>query len=296
MTTAFLFAGQGVDPPWIARDLLDRPAARPLVAAAAETTGVDVGKLLARGGRELADTAILQPALVAACLCAAAELAAAGVAPAAVCGHSLGELAAWAAGGRVAAVDAIAAAAVRGRLMAREAARHPGGMVAVRGGAAELARALAAGRARGSLVLAAENAPDEHVVSGTEPALAAALAAVPATRLPVAGAWHSPAMAGAVDELAAALAAVPARTPRALLVCNRTGALAAPGDLPALLAGQLVHPVRWVATLRSLRALGVTRYIVVGPGKLLRSLVRRTLGDVAIDMIESMRDVARVAP
>jgi [acyl-carrier-protein] S-malonyltransferase len=296
MTIALLFAGQGVDPPWIARDLLDRPSARPLVAAASDATGVDVGKLLARGGRELAQTAVLQPALVAACLCAAAELAAAGVAPALVCGHSLGELAAWAAGGHVAAVDAIAAAAVRGRLMAREASRHPGGMVAVRGGAAELQRALTAGRARGSLVLAAENAPDERVVSGNEPALAAVLAAVPSARLPVAGAWHSPAMAGAVDELAAALAAVPTRKPRALLVCNRTGSPAAPADVPALLAGQLVHPVRWINALETLRALGATRYIVVGPGKLVRGLVRRTLGDVPIAIVESMRDVARVAP
>src|SRR5204862_5747814 len=154
--------------------------------------GVDVARLLARGGRELARPAILQPALVAACLCVAAELADAGVQPAVVCGHSLGELAAWAAGGQVAAHDAIAAAALRGRVMAREAERHPGGMVAVHGGPAELRRALTAGRACGSLVLAAENARDEHVVSGTEPALAAVLAAVPSTRLPVAGAWHSP--------------------------------------------------------------------------------------------------------
>jgi [acyl-carrier-protein] S-malonyltransferase len=250
-----------------------------------------------------------------------------------VCGHSLGELAAWAAGGHVAAVDAIAVAALRGRVMAREASRHPGGMVAVRGRDAEpartqrarsvglpaeavesasearaalepqdrvqhgvLARALAAGRARGSLVLAAENAPDERVVSGTEPALAAVLAAVPSARLPVAGAWHSPAMAGVVDELAAALAAVPARKPRALLVSNRTGAPAAPVDVPALLAGQLVHPVRWVSVLETLRALGTTRYIVVGPGKLMRGLVRRTLGDVPVHIVESMRDIARVAP
>jgi [acyl-carrier-protein] S-malonyltransferase len=295
MTTAFLFAGQGVDPPWVARCVLERPAAEPLLAAASRATGVDVGRLLARGGRELADPAILQPALVAACLCVAAELAAAGVTPALVCGHSLGELAAWAAGGHVAAVDAIAAAAVRGRLMARQAHLAPGGMAAVRGGAAELARALHAGRAHGAIALAAENAPDEHVVSGSEPALAAALAAVPATRLPVAGAWHSPAMAGAVDELRAALAAVPARTPHATLVCNRTGAPAAPAALPELLAGQLVHPVRWTTALGALRALGATRYVVVGPGRLLRALVRRTLGPVAVEIVDSMRDIARVA-
>lgn len=339
MTTAFLFAGQGVDPPWIARDVLDRPAAQPLLAAATDATRVDIARLLSRGGRELADPAILQPALVAACLCVVSELAAAGVVPSLVCGHSLGELAAWSAGGHVAAADAIAVAAVRGRLMARQAKLAPGGMAAVRGGPAELARALDAGRARGaialpgqapaargcerpaeiatgeatprpcpaggavpapldrtpSIVVAAENAPDEHVVSGSEAALAGVLAAVPATRLPVAGAWHSPAMAGAVDELREALAAVPAQAPHAVLVCNRTGGPADPAALPALLAGQLVHPVRWVTVLGTLRALGATRYLVVGPGKLLRALIRRTLGDVAVESVDSMRDVARVA-
>jgi [acyl-carrier-protein] S-malonyltransferase len=295
MTTALLFAGQGVDPPWVAPEVLARPHARPLIAAASQAARVDIARLLARGGRDLLRPAILQPALVAACLCLAAELTDAGVQPSVVCGHSLGELAAWAASGHVAPTDAIAAAALRGRLMAREALRHPGGMVAVRGGGAALWRAFAAGRARGSLVLAAENAADEHVVSGTEPALAAVLAAVPSTRLPVAGAWHSPAMAGAVDELAAALADVPAQPPHARLVCNRSGGIAAPAELPALLAGQLVHPVRWVTALGTLRTLGVTRYLVVGPGKLVRGLVRRTLGDVAIDIVDSMRDVARVA-
>src|SRR5262249_25975418 len=104
MTTAFLFAGQGVDAPWVARCLLDGAAAEALRAAANDASGAETAKLLLRGGRKLTHPAILQPALVATCLCVAAELAAAGVVPAVVCGHSLGELAAWAAGGYVSAV------------------------------------------------------------------------------------------------------------------------------------------------------------------------------------------------
>jgi len=211
--------------------------------------------------------------------------------------------------------------------MAREADLHPGGMAAVHGDRAEVAsgaaarrgeptpdreasmrstagrgleaaphvaRALAAGRAHGSLVVAAENAVDEHVVSGDPAAIAAVLAACPSQRLAVAGAWHSPAMAGAVDELRGALARIPQRA-GVPFVCNRNGRVAAPADLPALLAGQLVHPIWWVDCLRTTAALGVTRYILLGPGKLMRALIRRTLGDVDVHIVQGEADLARVA-
>ncbi|HEX3760746.1 MAG TPA: ACP S-malonyltransferase [Kofleriaceae bacterium] len=300
MTTAFVFAGQGVDPPWIAPDLLARPRARPLLDAASEAAGCDARSLLLRGGAALARTEVLQPALVAACLVAADALAEAGAAPDVVCGHSLGELAAWAAGGHVAATDAIAAAGVRGRLMARQAARHPGGMAVAAGDAgATLEQVLAVGRARGRLTVAGYNTPTETTLSGDAAALSA-IAALGCRRLPVAGAWHSDAMADAVDELGAALAAIvaPRRTGRGVpLVCNRDGRVAGPDELPALLAAQLVRPVLWTACTRTLAALGVTRFVAVGPGRLVRALLRANLGAVDVRIVDSMRGVAQaVAP
>jgi [acyl-carrier-protein] S-malonyltransferase len=325
--TAFVFAGQGIDPPWIAGDLVTRARARPLIDAASDATSVDIRTLLLRGGGALARTEISQPALATACLIAAAALEDLGVQPDVACGHSLGELAAWAAGGYVSACDAIAVTAVRGRLMAREAKRHPGGMAVVHGERAEVVspartrpgeatpgeaasvrsigatrieaaphvvRALAAGRAHGSLVVAAENALDEHVVSGDPAAIAAVLAACPSRRLAVTGAWHSPAMAGAVDELGEALARIPQRA-GIPFAGNRDGCIAAAADIPALLAEQLVHPIRWVDCLRTLAALGVGRYVVIGPGKLMRALIRRTLGDVDVCVVQSEADLARVS-
>lgn len=289
MTTAFVLAGQGVDPPWIAPDLLARPRARPLLDAASEAAACDVRPLLSRGGAALARTEVLQPALVAACLIAADALAEAGVAPDVVCGHSLGELTAWAAGGQVGAADVIAAAGLRGRLMARQAARHPGGMAVVAG---DLERVLAVGRARGRLVVAAYNTPAEIAVSGDAAALAA-IAALGARRLPVAGAWHSDAMADAVGELRAALEAIPRTGRGAPLVCNRDGRVAAPGDVPALLAAQLVRPVHWTACATTLAALGVTRFVAVGPGRLVRAMLRAHLGPVDVRIADRMRAVAQ---
>jgi [acyl-carrier-protein] S-malonyltransferase len=94
-------------------------------------------------------------------------------------------------------------------------------------------------------------------------------------RLPVGGAWHSEAMADAVDELHAALAAIP-RTGRGVpFVCNRDGSVAARAAVRAARSAAPVRPIRWTACATTLAALGVTRFIAVGPGRLLRAMVAR---------------------
>lgn len=290
---AFLFPGQGVDPPWVAPDIVADAAVAPLIDAASAATSVDVARLLVRGGRDLARVEILQPAMVAVCLGVHRLLTKAGVRAAVIAGHSLGELTAWAASGAISEEDAIAVAALRGRLMGRQAARFPGGMVQVDGHAAEVERIIAASAY--ALVLAAHNAPREWVVSGGEAAVAAAVRQHGGTRLAVAGAWHSPAMADAVEELRAALDALPRRAPHTAALSNRDAAPLG-DDAPARLAQQLVLPVNWVATVRALAARGVTRYLALGPGKALRSLVRRNLGDTApVEIVDDLRSVAASA-
>jgi trans-AT polyketide synthase/acyltransferase/oxidoreductase domain-containing protein len=103
-------------------------------------------------------------------------------------------------------------------------------------------------------------------------------------------------MAGAVSELGAALARIPRRPGQARWVANRDGQVADERLIPELLAGQLVRPIRWVAALRTLEASGCRRFVAVGPGKMLRALVRRTLGaGIAVEVVESLRDVERAA-
>ncbi len=211
-----------------------------------------------------------------------------------VAGHSVGELAAWAAACGILPQVAIEAAARRGALMAREAALHPGGMLALDGDAEVVRAALEYGRRAGALGLACVNAPDRHVLSGDAHALAAVAAAFPSQRLRVAGAWHSPAMAGALDELRALLDGVAPAPLRARFVCNRTGRLVnRAAEIPRLIAEQLVHPVEWAATMRALDALGVTDYVTVGAGRILRGLVRRNLPRARVHTTEDAADLAR---
>jgi [acyl-carrier-protein] S-malonyltransferase len=287
---ASLFIGQGVDLPWIDDDLLAQPIVRDYVGLASEHARCDVMKLLTRGGRDLARSEVVQPAMVAVCLGVQRLLDHARLAPAIALGHSLGELTAWAAAGGIRDADAIALAATRGRLMAREAVRHPGGMVRLKCDREGADRVVA--EIGGSLWVSAHNGPDEHALSGDEAALGRVIARHPAVRLGVAGAWHCPLMAGAVDEFARAVAAVSQQPLHAQLIANRDGSLATAATIAELFVSQLVHPVQWIAAVTTLARLEPRRIFAVGPGKTLRALVHKNLGVARhVSMLDSMRAI-----
>jgi [acyl-carrier-protein] S-malonyltransferase len=192
-------------------------------------------------------------------------------------GHSLGELAALVAAGSIDAASGLRLAARRGELMQAAADAAPdAGMLAVLGGD-ELARELAAAHL---LVVANDNAPGQLVLSGPGDALDAVeeeakAQGVRCIRLPVRGAFHSKAMAPAVPAFRAALAATEVRAPSAPVVSSVTAAPIV--DPRASLAEALVRPVHWREAMAALRALGAERFVEVGPGRVLKGLVRRTL-------------------
>lgn len=260
--------GDALRPGSVERQALERAIGAPLMRA------------LERGGPQLERTDVLQPVLVAIGLAVASRLAEAGIRPALVAGHSVGELAALAAAGATSCEDAIGIAAARGRLMAREAARRPGGMLALlEATASGVEAAVALGSRHGVLGLAAVNAPDQYVLAGEIPCLEAVAAEFPSRRLPVAGAWHCNLMEGALPDLLGELRALRIGPLHATFVANRTGRpMDASDDVCSILAGQLVRPVQWVESLATLESLGVTDVITVGPGRILRGLIRKNLG------------------
>lgn len=196
-----------------------------------------------------------------------------------VAGHSLGEVAALVAAGSLGTEDGLRLAARRGHLMQQAAEiSSPGGMLALLGDDA-IARQVAGRR---SLTVANDNAPGQLVFSGADEELEGAAQdgkarGLKAVRLPVQGAFHSPAMARVVPELEAALAEVEVREPTVPVLSSITTRPF--DDVPRRLAEALVRPVRWRETLLALHRSGVRRYLEVGPGKVLKGLVRRTLPD-----------------
>jgi [acyl-carrier-protein] S-malonyltransferase len=277
-TSATLFPGQGVGD--ASSGELVAQVRPDLIDLAAELVGEDPFERMAEG------TAYAQPAVYCASIAGYEQLGR----PSAdyFAGHSLGEVGALAAAGAIDDADGLRIVVARGRIM-EEAARagEPGGMLAV-GSEHDRAEALAA---KHDLTLANENSPQQFVLSGPLPAIEAAEAAakgsgVRAKRLAVAGAFHTDAMASGVAPFRAELDEVEVGEP-AVPVVSSTSAEFFGGDIRDALAASLVSPIRWTAVLGKLSGLGVTRFLDVGPGKVLAGLVRRTIDGAETDTLAS---------
>jgi len=261
-------------------------AARGVFELAAQAAGTDVARLCFEGPiEELTRTDNLQVALSAVNLAHLALLQEQGLSPSAAAGHSLGEYSALVAAGVLSAQDALGLVALRGRLMQREALRHPGGMAAVLGLALAAIEALCH-EAGGRVVVANHNSPEQAVISGQIEAVArvadlAKGAGGKAVPLAVSGAWHSPLIVGAEAELEAAIRAVPFRAARCPVVCNVSGAAETdPERLRANLVRQLCSPVCWVDTQRVLAGLA-DLFVEVGPKRVLLGLLKKTIPGAA---------------
>lgn len=239
-------------------------------------------------------TDISQPAIYTASVaCFRALTEQSGPLPlAATGGLSLGEYTALHLAGAFSFADGLRLVALRGRAMQDAAEAAPSTMVALIGADEDKANALC-DAARGSDILVAANfnAPGQVVISGSLAACERAEALAPdhglrATRLSVAGAFHSPLMQPAADRLAAALA----ETPIAALTCpvmsNVTGN---PHDADAAsirrrLVEQLTSPVRWAANCEHLaKAHAAAEWHELAPGKSLAGMMRRI--DKAVKVI-----------
>lgn len=275
---AFLFPGQGSQAVGMGRDFHDHSvAAKALVEKADRILGYPLSRLCFEGPEEeLKLTQNTQPALLLVSLLAYLSLERE---PDIAAGHSLGEYTALVAAGVLAFEDAVLLVHKRGRYMQDAVPVGEGAMAAVIGLDLESVKAGLARVGGGTVEVANWNSQEQIVISGHKPAVEAALEGLKAPRavlLPVSAPFHSSLMKSAEERLAADLDRTEFLDPKFPIVTNvdarpiRSGA-----EARDALKRQVSRPVLWQASMDVLHQEGVDRFVEVGPGKVLSTLIKR---------------------
>jgi len=278
-----LFAGQGAQVIGMGKDLAERfPSAKAWFDRANAALGYDLATICFHGPEaELTKTENAQPGIYLGSWVAFDLLK--DRAPAlkweATAGLSLGEFTALTAAGAMEFEAGLRVVRQRGRFMQEACDATRGGMAAVIGLEETPTREVCA---EAGVVLANLNCPGQLVISGEADRIARAIelakarGARRAIPLPVAGAYHSPLMAGAQPKLQAELAKVKLSTPLVPVISNVT---AQPhgtgGEIGSQLVAQVTSPVLWESSMRYLLAQGFTRFIELGPGTALSGFMKR---------------------
>lgn len=307
---ALLFPGQASQAVGMGAALRSRSEqARAIYDLADRVTGLPITRLCQEGPLErLTETDVAQPAVVATSLAALAvlrDVAGDALAPTGVAGHSVGELAAYAAAGVLSEEATLSLVHARAQAMAAACRASNGTMAAVIGLDEEPLRRVCeqASQADSVVALANLNAPGQLVISGDRAAIerAAAMAEEAGARrvlpLNVGGPFHSTYMQPAEDALRAALGRAALQPARVPVVANRDARpLQQVPELRAELAGQVTAPVRWSDTLQTLAEMGCDRFLEVGPGQVLVGLARRTLPGVRVASFGAPADLEAALP
>jgi [acyl-carrier-protein] S-malonyltransferase len=295
---AFIFPGQGSQAAGMGKALAEAfPAARKVFDEVDAALGEKLSELCFQGpDDQLKLTANTQPAILTVSAAAAAVLAERGVQPDVVAGHSLGEYSALVAAGALSAADAARAVRARGSFMQEAVPAGKGAMAAVLGLEPARVKAICESvEAATGLVCspANYNDPGQTVIAGDAAAVeraAVELKAAGAKRvlpLPVSAPFHCALMQPVKARLEPVLRGVAWREPRVAVVTNveakpnREVARIVP-----LLLDQVTAPVRWIECAEELARLGVTRFVEVGPGKVLSGLVKRVVKNAVVANVE----------
>lgn len=226
--------------------------------------------------------------------------------PAAAAGHSLGEYSALLAAGAMTLTEAVKLVRTRGQLMQVAVPQGKGKMAAIIGLNDDKIKELCQFSSQGahSLVVPANfNAPSQVVIAGHAEAVDKAsqiasgadpsrpdLKARKAIALSVSAPFHCPLMKPVAEQFMLHLEKVAWKTPSFPVAANVDAKLRQQAEVTTLLKDQIDHPVLWTSCVQSLKEAGFTKFVEMGPSKVLTGLVKRIAEDAKVYSLDSLDD------
>ncbi len=291
--TAFVFPGQGSQYAGMGRDVAEKyPAAQKVFDDIDAALGYSISRLCFEGPEDqLKLTENTQPAILAVSSAIHAVLEEHGAARRdLVAGHSLGEYSAIVSVGGLTPAEAAKIVNARGRFMQEAVPVGTGGMAALIGPSVEDARAICEEAAQGEVVSVANiNAPGQIVIAGTKAGVERAIEVAKkrgvrrALPLPVSAPFHCDLMKPAEERLKPILDEANFKDLWVALVSNVDASpIGTATAVRNALLRQVASPVRWVESVQRMVAMGVKRFVEVGPGNVLTGLIKRIDANVEL--------------
>ena len=300
---AYIFPGQGAQYAGMGKDLYENsPAAKRIFDTADGLLGFRLSKLCFEGPvEELTLTKNCQLAVLTTSIAALRTLEEEGktVEPVFAAGLSLGEYSALVAAGAISFEDSLLLVRDRANLMTRSAEKNPGTMLAVIGLDKEIVDVLVKDA---GVEIANRNCPGQIVVTGKKEGinkfakLADEEGAKRVIELVVSGAFHSTLMKEASARLEERLKGAEFRLPRVETLSNVTARpFASVEDIRKNLALQVSSSVLWEDSVRYMVARGVNNFLEIGPGRVLKGLLRKISPSLKVLNIAGINDVSNFA-
>ena len=297
----FLFPGQGSQYVGMGKDFYNNYSfARQIYDKSEDILEIPIKKLSFEGPEsELRNTNITQTAILVHSIICNEIIKQKGIIPELACGHSLGEYSALYCAGVLDLESVLKLVKRRGELMFSEGLKKPGSMAAIIGLSDEIVIDLCK-NSSGVVVPANFNAPGQIVVSGEPNAVkelcnTATSKGAKAIMLPVSGAFHSPLLQESAQGYEKYMTSFNFKPPQFPIIPNRTAiATSELSEIKKALEEQLINPVLWTKTILTAKSLGFTKFIEIGPGRVLSGLVKRIDKNLETSTIGTIDEITKM--
>jgi len=302
---ALIFPGQGAQKTGMGLEFYQSsPQAKTIFDQADKICGNDLSKVIFEGPEEkLTSTAYCQPAILTMSIAALKAFEAhpkyKNITVKFTAGLSLGEYSALCASGVMNFEDTLRLVQKRAAYMEEATKENQGAMAAVIG--FDTAKLIEICQQTGAQI-ANFNSHEQIVITGHKSKVDAAIEVIKTAGgqkiipLTVSGAFHSSLMSSAASKFATSLKDA-VINPSTIPVLSNVNAQphTDPQQIRINLAKQITDSVQWVKCVEYMASNGITHFIEIGPGKVLKGLIRRINPALTVSNIEKPQDIESLA-